>query len=197
MSKNSPGVCINNNGKLYFKSFYRGNPSKKEKNNFDLIEESEDMDVHYNKNKRPAKMSYEIQERWNILDAIQSIDNIISNLPDADFVAMEGFSYGSKGNAGLDIAGYAYILRQKLVEKYGAAKMYIISPSEIKMNAGKGNAGKELMLQYFLNKTDDYIINTSLFKYIKDKSINPVEKPIDDIIDAFWIQEILKKKVNG
>lgn len=155
------------------------------------------MDVHYNKNKRPAKMSYEIQERWNILDAIQSVDNIINNLPDADYVAVEGFSYGSKGNAGLDIAGYAYILRHKLVEKYGADRMFIISPSEIKMNAGKGNAGKELMLQYFLNKTDAYIISTSLFKYIKDESINPVEKPIDDIIDAFWIQEILKKKVNG
>ena len=193
MSKNSPGVCINHNGELFFKSFYRGNPSRKERKNFDLFENSSNLAVHYNKNKRPAKMEYETQERWNILDAIYCATNILENLPlEADYIGLEGFSYGSKGNAGLDIAGYAYVLRQKLVERYGAEKLYIFSPAEIKKNAGKGNAGKELMLEYFVNVKDE---SNKLREYIIDGSIDPNEKPIDDIIDAYWIQELLKTKV--
>ena len=198
MSKNSPGVCINDGESIKFKSFYRGKPSKKESTNFNLFESKDDLFVHYNSNKRPSKMEYIEQERWNINDAIQAANNIVNNLPDGDYkIGLEGFSYGSKGNAGLDIAGYAYVLRTLLINKYGSDNLFIFAPSEIKKIAGKGNANKVLMYDFFKNETCEILAKNSLFKAIQEGTIDENEKPIDDIIDSYWIHKTLLKHLEN
>jgi hypothetical protein len=128
-------------------------------------------------------------EVWKISDASLLAKTIVSNLPDeVDLVGLEGFSYGSKGNSGLDIAGYAYCVRKELFEKYGSSKLAIFSPANVKKTAGKGNAGKDEMLNFFIANQDINLNNTKFWKNIVNKKI-AIEKPVDDLIDSWYIQE--------
>jgi hypothetical protein len=110
-------------------------------------------------------------------------------------VGLEGFSYGSKGNSGLDIAGYAYCVRKALFEKYGK-KLCVFSPGNVKKKAGKGNAGKDEMLDFFINWKDEDLRKTKLWNMISKKQISN-DKPVDDIIDAYFIQECTKDYYNS
>ena len=147
MSKNSPGVCIRENEEISFFSFIRSKETKRNKDHFDSLREN---NVKIIFNDRSTKLKeYTKLEVWKIQDASLLADMIVRNLPnDADMIGLEGFSYGSKGNAGLDIAGYAYCLRKALFEKYGSDKLCVFSPGNVKKTAGKGNAGKDEMMEF-------------------------------------------------
>lgn len=190
MSKNSPGICIRKDDKLSFLSFIRGRETKRNSPHFTSLREN-GVQIFFNDRSTKIKEYTEL-EVWKISDASQLANEIVSKLPDdVDMIGMEGFSYGSKGNAGLDIAGYAYCLRKALFEKYGASKLSIFSPGNVKKNAGKGNAGKEEMMNFFLTTQSQDLINNEFWKGITSKAIN-IEKPVDDLIDSFYVQECAK-----
>jgi hypothetical protein len=187
MSKNSPGICIRKDDELSFLSFIRGQETKRNTAHFTSLREK-GVKIFFNGRSTKLKEYTEL-EVWKISDASQLADEIVTQLPDeVDMIGMEGFSYGSKGNSGLDIAGYAYCLRKALFHKYGAEKLSIFSPGNVKKNAGKGNAGKEEMMNFFLENTTDYLNDNEFWKGVKDKSIT-TEKPVDDLIDSYYIQE--------
>ena len=185
MSKNSPGVCLRDGDNVSFISFIRGSETKRNKAHFDSLRDNKVKIVF---NPRSTKLKdYTELEVWKISDASQLANTIVENLPDEiDMVGMEGFSYGSKGNAGLDIAGYAYCLRKALFEKYGSEKMCIFSPANVKKTAGKGNAGKEEMMGYF--KETQSLKDNLFWKGITTGDIKN-EKPVDDLIDSYYVQE--------
>ena len=195
MSKNSPGVCIREDDKLTFHSFIRGREIVKPRtaNQKRTVAHFEDLiklgvKVTYNERSTDIK-EYSELEIWKISDASQLAETIVSSLPDSvDIIGMEGFSYGSKGNSGLDIAGYAYCVRKAIYEKYGSEKMCIFSPGNVKKVAGKGNAGKEEIMNFFINCKDKDLIENEFWKAISSKKITN-EKPVDDLIDSYYIQE--------
>lgn len=204
MSKNSPGVCIRDGNKLSFSSFIRSDEddtnkrmSKGRKAMLDHYSSLRKSGVSIISNSRVATAKeYSDLEVWKIFDASQLAHTIVQNLPDnADFIGIEGFSYGSKGNAGLDIAGYAYCLRKELFEKYGQIKLCIFSPANVKKMAGKGNANKEAIMEYFITSTNKDLRETEFWKGIISGEIHK-EKPVDDIIDAFYVQECALKLYN-
>ena len=188
MSKNSPGVCLRDGDNVSFISFIRGSETKRNKAHFDSLRDNKVKIVF---NPRSTKLKdYTELEVWKISDASQLANTIVENLPDEiDMVGMEGFSYGSKGNAGLDIAGYAYCLRKTLFEKYGSEKMCIFSPANVKKTAGKGNAGKEEMLNFFLTKNSQDLVKNEFWKGLKNGTITYTTNPISDLIDAYYVQE--------
>jgi hypothetical protein len=117
----------------------------------------------------------------------------VSKLPEeADFVGIEGFSYGSKGNSAIDIVGYGYAVRMALIEKYSGAKFSVFAPGAVKKIAGKGNAGKEQMFEYFMNSTQEDLTSTLFWQKLKDQSIDHLKKPVDDLVDAYWVEECAK-----
>lgn len=63
----------------------------------------------------------------------------------ADLVVIEGLAYGAKGNAMLDLAGLAAVIRLALTD---AGHTYVdVPPSNLKQfAAGNGNANKDAML---------------------------------------------------
>lgn len=191
-SKNSPGVCIRDDNKISFISFIRGiRTTKNQSIHFEKLN-NVGVEIYQHKRIPTPKEEYQASELWKIEDAILLAELIISHLPDKlDIVGMEGFSYGSKGNAGLDIAGYSYCVRRALFKKYGD-KIRIFSPTSAKMNAGKGNAGKEDILEYFLNNEDESLKQNEMWKGLKNGSIN-FEKPIDDLIDSYYIQDCARQ----
>jgi hypothetical protein len=201
MSKNSPGVCVREGDKLTFLSFIRSDEdevgkrmSKSRKRMMDHYEVLRKAGVKIVSNARSTNLKeYSDLEVWKISDASLLAETIVSNLPDnVDMVGMEGFSYGSKGNSGLDIAGYAYCVRKALFEKYGASKLCIFSPANVKKVAGKGNAGKDDIMKFFHSCEDPDLRNNEFWKGLTENKVTN-DKPVDDLVDAYYVQECTRR----
>lgn len=191
-SKNSPAACVIQEDSLRLISFYRAsneifNKKGKISEHFSTLRRC-GLEFYLHELHAPPKLSYSESEEFKIYDASLLAKLVVDSLPsEADAVCLEGFSYGARGNAVLDVAGYAYCARQELLKKYGRNKLKIFAPSEVKRTAGKGNAGKPQMLEYFLACEDERLTSTETWKTMKEGKVDCVLKPLDDIVDAFWV----------
>lgn len=149
------------------------------------------------------------RERSSLIDALSLITSISESVDVAKknctefYVAIEGFSFGSNGNRLAQISGYQWVLRMFLHTRNGMSSQnfYTYSPMTVKATAGKGNYKKEQMIEAFVNSEDTSLRNTPFWKAI---SSDPAQfqtkkgnwlKPIDDIIDSYWVLNTLKKDV--
>jgi hypothetical protein len=151
--------------------------------------------VKFIKNERYSQdSSYGQDQKNKIEDAIKIANLILDLIPENTIVGMEGFAYSSQSRSFIDLILFASIVRSKIYEKLKDIK--IISPSELKKFAtGKGNANKVSMYQSFIKEKDD-INNHDLFKYILENNVaneKIVEKPIDDLIDSYWLNKYINK----
>jgi hypothetical protein len=194
MSKNSPGVCIRRGSSLEFLSFIRGSNKGKIAAHYKTVEEA-GVKIHFYEWLQPAKMEYSESEVWKSEDASRYAEWIVSHLPDeVDFVGIEGFSYGSSGNSFIDIVGYGYAVRMALIQKYSAKKFSVFSPGNVKKTAGKGNANKEAIMEFFMNSTSEDLAQNEFWKGLKEGRIDKTKKPIDDLVDSYFIQECARLK---
>ena len=96
-----------------------------------------------------------------------------------DQVALEGYSYGSKGKI-FHIAENTGILKYKLYQN--SIPVDIVAPTTVKKFAtGKGNADKEMMHDSFLTETEKNL--KKIITPLKKKASNPVS----DIVDSYYI----------
>ncbi len=72
-------------------------------------------------------------------------DNVLRLASGADLVLLEGYSYGSKGRAVINIAEMGGVVRLALFEA-GLTVVELAPPTLKKLATGKGNAGKEMVL---------------------------------------------------
>jgi len=109
-------------------------------------------------------------------------------------IAIEGFSYGSKGAAYNDLIMYNSFLRKELLTLTSADNICVFSPKHAKKLAGNGNADKEYMINAFIeNKLkDDLIEKTYLYKYCSENLDMKNLKPVDDLVDSYFILKCLK-----
>lgn len=188
MSKNSPGVCIRRGNELEFVSFIRGANKGKIALHYKNFTDS-GAKIYFYEHHQPPKMEYSPSESWKAHDALRYAKWIMAHLPEeVDFVGIEGFSYGSKGNSAIDIVGYGYAVRMACIEKYGIEKFSVFSPGTVKKKAGKGNANKEKVLELFSAITQGDICNNQFWLAIKEGKIGP-NSPRSDLVDAFFVQE--------
>ena len=193
MSKNSPGVCISgmSSNSIIFHSFIRGEGNKKEKIHRQKLKDVGVL-ITVNNNHAPKNMEYIESENWKIEDAVLLSRSIVNSLPDdVDLIGMEGFSYNSRGNSGLDIAGYAYCVRQALYDRYGKDKIAIFSPGNVKKEAGKGNAGKEQMMEFFMQC--EHMRIHPFWEALNTGSIDKNMKPVDDLCDSYFVNRCATK----
>ena len=192
MSKNSPGVCIRRDSSLQFISFFRGKDSGKIASHYKALREA-GVSLHFYEHNQPKGMEYSESEVWKSMDASRFARWIVSHLPDeVDFVGIEGFSYGSKGNSFIDVVGYGYAIRMAILDKYSVDKFSVFSPGNVKKVAGKGNAGKDQIMEFFLDTNSEDLKGNDLWKGLKDESIDSKKKPVDDLIDGYFVQECTK-----
>ena len=196
MSKNSPGVCVRTDSSLQFLSFIRGKEngkiSTKDAAHYDLMRVA-GVEIHHYNHAQPVGLEYSDSEVYKAEDAQRYADWIVSHLPDeADFVGIEGFSYGSSGNSFIDIVGYGYAIRMSLIKKYGKEKFSVFSPGNVKKTAGKGNANKELIMQFFMESTQKDLNDNEFWKNLNSGKIDKSRKPVDDLVDSFYVQECTK-----
>jgi hypothetical protein len=144
-----------------------------------------------------------------ILEIVSAIHNIHSegiwNVKDwkglTYTLGIEGFSFGSTGNRLAQISGYQWVLRYNLFlsGKLKPDNLHVYAPMTVKATAGKGNFKKEQMIDAFLNNQDPKVQETEFWQamtktpeYFQNKK-GSWEKPIDDLIDSFWVLQTLLK----
>lgn len=122
------------------------------------------------------------QEYVQDVDRFDTISDWAINLCiGASDVAVEGYSYGSKGKV-FNLAENMGIFKHKLYK--AAVPLTIIEPSKAKkMATGKGNADKALMYEFFSKET-----NTNLLLAFDQKTLS---NPVTDIVDSFYILKAL------
>ncbi len=147
-----------------------------------------------------TKEEYTEKESQKIDDAnklssliVNYIKSVISEMFDIQKlnikIAIEGFSYGSKGAAYNDLIMYNSFLRKELLNLTSADNIFVFSPKHAKKLAGNGNADKDYMINAFVeNKLKDSLIEkTFLYKYCSEKLDRKNLKPVDDLVDSYFI----------
>lgn len=205
-SLNSPGVCIqNSSGKYTFISFFNfGNRELDAKKIPKAYETHRDLSLNNTiiavpYNRQVGSKDFMEREREKLVDGKKIADLIISyiikicgttNLK----IALEGFSYGSTGNSFIDIVQYNTFLRSRLLNEFGADRIYIVQPSHVKKLAGKGNANKHFMAKAFQEDTlnDSQLRKTKLWNWTKEKDFSEkIPLPISDLIDSYFVLKTL------
>jgi len=169
-SLTSPCVCINNGNLMWF--FL----TKKKKHIGQL---SEDI------------IGYEHKEWTDPIERFTNISEFVIDILSQCYnpqTYIEGYSYGSKGQALFQIAENCGILKHRLREQGYPYK--IIVPSVVKKGAtGKGNADKDMMYEAFNKETK--IDLKKLFDTDK------VGNPVSDIADSYFIQKVGNENSNS
>jgi hypothetical protein len=206
-SINSPAVCVqHDNGDYEFISFFNFGDRNFESekipkafhNHRELMNLGAIEAIPYNREISSA--DFIEREREKLIDGKSVARAIINRLVDYYGIinvkiALEGFSYGSTGNSFIDIVQYNTFLRSELLNMYGADKIYIMQPSHVKKLAGKGNANKHYMANAFQNNVlnDKSLEDSKFWNWTKNKDYSEkIPKPIDDIIDSYFILNCIK-----
>ena len=111
-----------------------------------------------------------------------ALDTIHKYKSDTAKVFIEGYSYGSKGQAVFQIAENCGILKYRL--QMSPSMLYdTIVPSVVKKYAsGKGNADKQLMYSSFKEHTKQDLL--------KMFDMGKLNNPVTDIIDSYYIAKV-------
>ncbi len=174
-SLNSPALCISS-GSFQF-----------EKCQFHFLTSKKKWEGNITKNivGHPHKDWIDPIERFNNLagwvhDCLRNYGDMGLYDGKSTKVFIEGYSYGSKGQALFQIAENGGILKSYLRAK--KIKYDIIVPSVVKKCATeKGNANKELMYDCFSIDT-----KTNL---MKEFGVNKIVNPVSDIVDSYYIMK--------
>jgi Holliday junction resolvasome RuvABC endonuclease subunit len=168
-SLTSPAICVADESFEFSKCEFYYLTSKKK--HLGKIHKNITGDEHKEYND-PIQRFKNISE-WS-LRHINTLPNVCGELA----IFIEGYSYGSKGQAIFQIAENCGILKYRLSE---CKLTYdLIVPSVVKkMATGKGNADKEKMYEQF--KKDTKVDLMKIF------DMNKLNNPVTDIIDSYYI----------
>lgn len=118
------------------------------------------------------------------------------------YVASEGLSFGSKGDATLNLATYKGVLLVKLIESLKVEKLFTFSPISLKSVAGcsckEKRSDKGAMIQAFIE--DGSACSSGLYKAISSgelskKSGSSFLDTTDDLVDSFWVVKKMIKEL--
>lgn len=211
-SINSPAFCCLKDGKYTWGSVTRSERSpesllKNKKKPYSVLDQNDNFILNFI-GKRELPEDYTGRERSKIVHFLEIVDSLWDSIisvmrHDPFYVAIEGLSFSSKGNALIDISMATGILRERIISEVGEDAFYVFSPTTIKKYAVKGTAKKD-ELYHALCDFEESETNLEDFSRIlkenKEEWITPkkvVNKPIDDIVDATWINLYLKKELEG
>jgi hypothetical protein len=206
----SPAITIRDHSGVHFYSLPRTDVVRED---CEIALKEAGVDIHklWVEGKLPSNATIAMRERSSLVDSVYETNEIIDIITTATenvigsnvYVAIEGFSFGSSGNRLAQLSGYQWLLRYRLLEDCHIPfqNIYIFSPMTVKATAGKGNLKKEGMIDAFLADDDEDLQENGLWVEMKDNPLNFQNKkgawlkPIDDIIDSYWVLRTLEKTV--
>jgi len=207
-SLNSPGICIyNDKSKKYqFISYIKQKTGTKAEQAFqEDISKLKDVALIYQPDFTTSD-AYSSQELNKIKRYDKMADDIVnlilqeSQQGDGYTIAFEGTSYGSKmgTNNMIDMAAGAAILKLKMLKIFKPEDIQTIAPTTIKKFAGKGNMNKLQLCQAFLDNVngDPFLMKGELFHFVTNSITieKKIPKPLDDLIDAYFLSALLATK---
>jgi len=207
-SLNSPGICIyNDKSKKYqFISYIKAKTGTKAEQAFqEDISKLKDVALIYQPDFTTSD-AYSSQELNKIKRYDKMADDIVnlilqeSQQGDGYTIAFEGTSYGSKmgTNNMIDMAAGAAILKLKMLKIFKPEDIQTIAPTTIKKFAGKGNMNKLQLCQAFLDNVngDPFLMKGELFHFVTNTITieKKIPKPLDDLIDAYFLSALLASK---
>jgi len=202
-SLTSPAFCVLKDGKYTWGSLTRTDRTseslrKSKDKPYAILDGDPSIDLFF-LTKKEMPEEYSARERVKI-DYFQDIVDVFwyhiePFLDDEEiYIAMEGLSFASNGNALIDISMATALVRKKIVDRIGSSRFYVFPPTAIKKFAGKGNLKKDEMYHALVKKSPEVGGNFSHFTDIISAhssswitKSNQVNKPIDDLVDASWI----------
>lgn len=206
-SINKPAMCIYHENKIYFYTW----PLKIDEKSENMLKECniniinrhlESIDKKkYDSNSLVLEHTKRCSDLTNMI--LNTILNFITemkiNINDV-IISSEGLSYGSNGDATLNLAAYKQTLLVKLYEN-SLTNIKTYSPITIKSTAGKskkGEGSKTSMIDALKSE------NKSIHKFIeilvdepdKLKKKTAFVQTVDDLVDAYWCLKTTIKKEN-
>jgi hypothetical protein len=154
--------------------------------------------------KRTKGEDYCSTERQKLWDSHTLCSSILDVLKEAKVsaVAFEGHSFNSKGNSLLELVAYQFLLRNMIKNSLNmpTEMMFFYPPITVKSFAGGAKFKKKDMLMRFLDVEDPNLKDNPVFVRISsspDKVIKGEEvvKPVDDLVDSYWILKKLQQDV--
>ena len=202
-SMTSPGLCVSD-GRFYsFTSFFdcegkKWDDSRKSLKQFEGHRRIADA-VHlvpFTRQKTTG-LDYVEAEKIHLDNACHLARLVMSYLPESSDtkIVLEGFSFNSRGASYLDLAVSNAFVRKALCERYGSERIIVLPPALVKKFAtGKGNATKERMVEAFVESGDLRLAATSFHALLReDKELRGM-KPVDDLVDAYWLHRYAEAK---
>lgn len=148
------------------------------------IESYEKLSCH----EKEEEQNIKLKNAHNLSETIMSrLENI-----KPDEIRIEGYSFGSKGNAFIDLITFNTFLKVKLIQKFGHV-LKIVPPKTLKKKfTNNGNASKCEMVHEFMKKNVFHILQEKIkeLNFIKNDSEFTIPKPLDDVIDAIALISI-------
>jgi len=207
-----PGICICKDFKEFkWLSVVNTKIRKADQENLDyLVRNYPNIKIEKTDTVRKTHPEYHITERVKLINYQELISKIITELllevgDDEVIVAIEGISFGSKGNSLVDISQSTGILKHELltrVLKNSADRLFIFSPSELKNAIGcKGNSNKMDVFNQFksepqiesIKSSDLYqAVNTEKWIVQGDKILSPVIDMVDSVLGIVKIYQLSK-----
>lgn len=140
--------------------------------------------------------SSETSETKSILENTRfAFSNFKEHMNGISDVVFEGFSFMSSSSKLYQFAGSNYYMRGHFIDN--DLNVHVVSPKTVKKLAGNGSADKEEMLRFFLEKSKDSELKTLIQNYLDNSKAKAITKPLDDIVDSYWISnsfELITKK---
>lgn len=207
-----PGICIVKDFKEFkWSAIVNTKITKKERENLDgLVKLYPNLSISYTSSKRKTEEEYHLTERTKLINYQELVDliikEILDNTEDDNIIcSIEGISYGSKGNALVDISQSTGILKIKLIEEVlnnQHERLFVFSPSELKNAIGaKGNAGKlDIFKKFKEDPVIDAVKESDLFKAVNsqkwiqngDKIVSPIIDMVDSYLGVAKIYQLSK-----
>lgn len=203
LSLNSTGISVyfSKSNRYKFFCYFIDNKkySKREIKNFEELKKCNVNIKHINYNFNAENKNF--NEILNIKLLISSIANIIKKYKRKDniIVGIEGISYNSTGNKFTLMSNLNFLLKYELIKnkiKYIEIaplkiKRYVLSKINENLDIKKNK--KLLFIDAFSIYRNGTIENNKFYSSIKENNVYIKNKPIDDIIDSFWVLEYIKE----
>lgn len=167
------------------------------------------------KKPKTLKLEYSQKQKVRLDNYIEVVNEFIKLIlkftqDSKTIIAIEGLSFGSKGDQVFELGQATGILKHKLITSVLNNKsdlLYAISPMSLKASYLKGNASKmDIFNQFIQNDNNSILKESELYKYLVsayNKSDNMVitekeiKSPWNDIIDSYTALHYLVKNISN
>lgn len=203
-SLNSPGICLYNDKSKKYKFISYIKPKTGTKKEQALQEELgllQDVTIVHQPDFTNDE-NYTGSELAKVRRYDRMADEIINLILQESFrgdlftIAFEGTSYGSKmrTNNMIDMAAGAAILKLKMLKAMQPEDLLTVAPTTIKKFAGKGNMNKTQVFEAFINNSidDKSLLKSQFYARVKELECGKkIPKPVDDLVDAFFLAAMI------